>query len=185
MLTPEYLENLPEPVIALIQAMEDAVLAKMAVRVAKYGWTEQSQWEKDRLEAVGVIQSDIVRVVARYSGKTLKVIESLMAEAGVQTVLGDKPFYQQAGKWSEEAINREAMNKILNAGLKRTGQTFQNLTGTLAKETAKEFTCAMDKAFLAASTGTLDPQTAARGPSTSCARRVFTRSATPAAMWTT
>lgn len=162
MLTPEYLENLPEPVIALIQAMEDAVLAKMAVRVAKYGWTEQSQWEKDRLEAVGVIQSDIVRVVARYSGKTLKVIESLMAEAGVQTVLGDKPFYQQAGKWSEEAINREAMNKILNAGLKRTGQTFQNLTGTLAKETAKEFTCAMDKAFLAASTGTLDPQTAGR-----------------------
>ena len=162
MLTPEYLEGLPEPVLELIRAMEDAILVKMAARIAKYGWTEQSQWEKDRLEAVGVLQSEIVRIVARYAGTTQKAVLKLMAEAGAETVLGDKPFYAAAGKWSEEKVNREAINKIINAGLKRTGQTFRNLTGTLAKETAKEFTYAMDKAFLAASTGTIDPQTAGR-----------------------
>lgn len=162
MLSPEYLESLPEPVLELVRAMEDTILVKMAARIAKYGWTEQSQWEKDRLEAVGMIQADIVRIVAQYSGKTQKAIEKLMAEAGVETVVGNKPFYAAAGKWSEEAINRDAMNKIINAGLKRTQQTFRNLTGTLAKETAKEFTYAMDKAFLAASTGTIDPQTAGR-----------------------
>lgn len=162
MLSPEYLESLPEPVTDLLEVMVDAVLAKMAVRIVKYGWTSQSQWEKDRLEAVGVIQADIVRIVAQYSGKAQKTIEKLMAEAGVEAVMGDKPFYVAAGKWSEAAINREAMNKIINAGLKCTQQTFRNLTGTLAKETAKEFTYAMDKAFLAASTGTIDPQTAGR-----------------------
>ncbi len=162
MLSPEYLAELPEPVVALVQSMEDAVLAKMAVRIMKYGWTSQSQWEKDRLEAVGVMQADIVRIVSQYTGKTQQAIEKLMAEAGVGTVLGDKPFYEAAGAWSDEAINREAMNKIIGAGLKRTQQTFQNLTGTLAKETAKQFSAAMDQAWLAAATGTIDPQTAGR-----------------------
>lgn len=162
MLTPEYLENLPEPALKLIRAMETAILAKMAVRIIKHGWTKQSEWEKDRLEAVGAVQSDIVRIVARYSGKTQKAIESLMAESGVEAVLGDKPYYQAAGKWSDKAIDRAAMNKIIAAGLKRTNQSFQNLTGTLAKQTAKEFTAAMDRAFLAAATGIIDPQTAGR-----------------------
>lgn len=162
MLPPGYLESLPDAVVELIQEMEDAILSKMAIRITKYGWTDQSQWEKDRLEAVGVVRSDIVRILSQYTGQTEQAIQDAMADAGRTTVAQDRRYYEAAGMWREEAINREAMNKVINAGLRRTQGTFLNLTGTLAKETAKEFTKAMDRAWLEVSTGTIDAPTAGR-----------------------
>ena len=162
MLPPEYLESLPDAVIELIQEMEDAVLSKMATRIVKYGWTSQDQWEVDRLEAVGVIRSDIARILSKYTGQTEAAIQQTMADAGRETINQDKRYYAAAGAWSDDAIDRAAINNVINSGLKRTNQTFRNLTGTLAKETAKEFTRAMDSAWIAAATGTIDPQTAGR-----------------------
>lgn len=162
MLPPGYLESLPDAVVELIREMEDAILSKMAIRITKYGWTDQSQWEKDRLEAVGVVRSDIVRILSQYTGQTEQAIQAVMADAGRTTVAQDRRYYEAAGMWREEAINREAMNKVINAGLRRTQGTFLNLTGTLAKETAKEFTKAMDRAWLEVSTGTIDAPTAGR-----------------------
>ena len=162
MLPPDYLEAMPEQVIALIWKLEDDILAKMATRIKKYGWTSQSQWEKDRLEAMGVIQSDIVRIVAQYANTTQEAIQTAMEGAGKETILQDRSCYEKAGVWSDSTVDRAAINKIINAGLQRTQQTFKNLTGTLANETAREFTAAMDSAWLAAATGTIDPQTAGR-----------------------
>ena len=162
MLPPEYLETLPDAVVELIQEMEDAVLSKMAVRITKYGWTSQDQWEADRLEAVGVMRADIARILSKYTGQTEAAIQQTMADAGRETINQDKRYYEAAGVWSDDAIDRAAINNVINSGLKRTNQTFRNLTGTLAKETAKEFTRAMDSAWLAAATGTIDPQTAGR-----------------------
>ena len=162
MLPPGYLETLPDAVIELIQEMEDAVLSKMAVRITKYGWTSQDQWEADRLEAVGVMRSDIARILSKYTGQTEQAIQRAMADAGREAINQDKQYYAAAGVWSDDAIDRAAINNVINAGLKRTNQTFRNLTGTLAAETAKEFTRAMDSAWLAAVTGTIDPQTAGR-----------------------
>ena len=162
MLPPGYLESLPDAVVELIREMEDAILSKMAIRITKYGWTDQSQWEKDRLEAVGVVRSDIVRILSQYTGQTEQAIQAVMADAGRTTVAQDRRYYEAAGMWREEAINREAMNKVINAGLRRTQGTFLNLTGTLAKDTAKEFTKAMDRAWLEVSTGTIDAPTAGR-----------------------
>lgn len=162
MLPPEYLESLPDAVIELIQEMEDAVLSKMATRIVKYGWTSQDQWEADRLEAVGVMRSDIARILSKYTGKTEQAIQQAMADAGQETINQDKRYYEAAGVWSDDAIDRAAINNVINAGLRRTQGTFRNLTSTLAKETSKEFTRAMDSAWLAAATGTIDPQTAGR-----------------------
>ena len=162
MLSPDYLASLPNEVVALVQEMEDATLSKMAVRIVKYGWTSQGQWEADRLEAVGVVRSDIVRILSKYTGQTEAAIRSTMEAAGRETINQDKRFYVAAGKWSDEAIDRAAMNNVINSGLSRTLKTFHNLTGTLAHETAKDFTQAMDLAWLEVSTGTIDAQTAGR-----------------------
>lgn len=162
MLPPGYLESLPDAVVELIQEMEDAILSKIAIRITKYGWTDQSQWEADRLEAMGVIRSDITRILSQYTGMTEDAIREIVTDAGRETVRQDQRLYEAAGVWSDKAIDRDAMNQIITAGLTRTQRTFRNLTGTLAKETAKAFTRAMDSAWLAAATGTIDPKTAGR-----------------------
>ena len=162
MLSPGYLETLPDPVVELIREMEDKILAQMAIRITKYGWTEQSQWEADRLEAMGVIRSDITRILSQYTGMTEDAIREIVTDAGRESVRQDQQLYEAAGVWSDKAIDRDAMNQIMTAGLNRTQRTFRNLTGTLAKETAKAFTRAMDSAWLAAATGTIDPKTAGR-----------------------
>ena len=160
MLPPDYLAALPDAVVNAIDAMMDNVLAATAKRISKYGWTDQSQWEADRLKAMGALQSDIKRILKKHAPEIADQVEKAFQEAIAETVQQDKPYYEAAGMWNTDAIDRAAMDKIIRSGLRKTAQTFTNLTGTLAKETAKQFTAAMDMAWLAASTGTITPQEA-------------------------
>ena len=162
MLSPEYLAQRPDRVILSIDSMMEAVLTATAKRISQYGWTEQSQWEVDRLKALGVLQSDIERVLKRNAPWIARELQNVFSDAMQETIRGDKPYYEAAGKWDEEAINRAAVNRIIQAGLKQTKRTFTNITGTLAKQTTKEFAAAMDQAWLAAATGVISPQDAGR-----------------------
>lgn len=162
MLSPEYLAQRPDRVILSIDSMMEAVLAATAKRISQYGWTEQSQWEVDRLKALGVLQSDIERVLTRSAPWIARELQNVFSDAMQETIRGDKPYYEAAEKWDEKAINRAAVNRIIQAGLKQTKRTFTNITGTLAKQTAKEFAAAMDQAWLAAATGVISPQDAGR-----------------------
>ena len=160
MLPPEYLATLPDAVVQAIDTMMESVLVVMAKRVSRYGWTDQDQWEADRLEAIGVLRTDIKRALKEHAPEISNEIEATFTAAMQETIHQDKPYYEAADKWDEKAITQRAMQRIVQSGLKQTVNTWKNLTGTLAKETAKAFTAAMDQAWLAAATGVITPQEA-------------------------
>ena len=162
MLQPDYLASLPDAVVEALDTMMEAVLQVTARRIAKYGWTEQTQWEIDRLEAIGFLTSDIQRVIKEHSPDIAAEISQAFEEAMQETVHQDQAFYEAAGAWSTEAIDQKAVQNVIRSGLTQTAHTFSNLTGTLAKETAVQFAAAMDQAWIAAATGVITPQEAGR-----------------------
>ena len=98
MLTPEYLDTLPDTLVSLWQRVEDDILRDIARRVGKMDTvTETAAWQLWRLEQTRALRTDIVRLLAKYSGKSDTEIRRLLQEAGTRTLASDDALYQAMG----------------------------------------------------------------------------------------
>ena len=161
MLTPEYLDTLPDALVELWQQVEDDILQDIARRIGKMdGMTETAAWQAWRLEQVQACHQDAVSLLAKYSGKSKSIIRQLLLDAGVETLATDDALYQALG-FSPSAIDtNEALNNLLNAGYRQTLGAWQNLTATTANTVTGEFERALDRAWLQVSSGAFDYKTA-------------------------
>ena len=70
MLAPDYLDTLPDALVELFQQVEDDILRDIARRINKMGGlTSTAAWQAWRLEQTRAVYSDVVRTLAKYSGK--------------------------------------------------------------------------------------------------------------------
>lgn len=161
MLTPDYLDTLPDALVELWQQVEDDILRDIARRIGKAdGLTDTAAWQAWRLEQVQACHQDVIRLLAKYSGKDREIIRQLLLDAGVQTLASDDEMYTALG-FSPSAIDtNEALNNLLNAGYHQTLGTWQNLTATTAHTVTGEFERALDRAWLQVSSGAFDYKTA-------------------------
>ena len=98
MLTPEYLDTLPDTLVSLWQRVEDDILRDIARRIGKMDTvTETAAWQLWRLEQTRALRTDIVRLLAKYSGKSDTEIRRLLQEAGTRTLASDDALYQAMG----------------------------------------------------------------------------------------
>ena len=62
---------------------------------------------------MGALQSDIERVLKRSAPWIARELQNVFSDAMQETIRGDKPYYEAAGKWDEAAINQAAVNRII------------------------------------------------------------------------
>ena len=159
MLTPEYLDTLPDTLVSLWQRVEDDILRDIARRVGKMDTvTETAAWQLWRLEQTRALRTDIVRLLAKYSGKSDTEIRRLLQEAGTRT-LADA-LYQAMGLDPPNVNTSPALLNLLNAGYRQTRGTWQNFTRTTANTVTRQFENALDRAWLQVSSGAFDYKTA-------------------------
>lgn len=163
MLTPEYLERIPDPVVQLFQDVEDDILRDMARRIKKMdGLTDTAAYQAWRLEQTRLMRQDIVTRLSKMSGKTQAEIRKILQEAGTEALLSDDAIYTAAGKVVGLINDNPALLNLLNAGYQQTAGTFQNITATTANTATKQFENALDRAWLQVSSGAFDYQTVLR-----------------------
>ena len=161
MLTPDYLDTLPDALVELWQQVEDDILRDIARRIGKAdGLTDTAAWQAWRLEQVQACHQDVIRLLAKYSGKNKEIIRQLLLDAGVQTLASDDEMYTALGFAPSAIDTNEALNNLLNAGYHQTLGTWQNLTATTAHTVTGEFERALDRAWLQVSSGAFDYKTA-------------------------
>lgn len=161
MLTPDYLDTLPDAVVELWQQVEDDILRDIARRIGKAGTvTETAAWQAWRYEQVQACRQDVVRLLAKYSGKSQDVIRQTLLDAGLETLALDDELYQSLGFAPSAIDTNESLNNLLNAGYRQTLGTWQNLTATTAHTVSGEFERALDRAWLQVSSGAFDYKTA-------------------------
>lgn len=140
MLTPEYLDTLPDALVELWQQVEDDILRDMARRIAKMdGLTETAAWQAWRLEQTRALHQDVVRLLAKYSGKSDAEIRRILQQAGTETLAADDAVYRSLGFTPSDVNASAALHSLLNAGYRQTLGTWKNLTATTARTVTGQF----------------------------------------------
>ena len=163
MLTPEYLDSLPEPVLELFRQVEEDILADMARRISKMGAvTETADWQRWRLEQMELTRSDITQRLEKLTGLTQQELRKLFQEAATQAIQADNEIYRAAGLSPGSPNDSPELLQLLNGGMQQTSGTFRNLTRTTANTATQQFEQALDRAWLQVSSGAFSYQSAIR-----------------------
>lgn len=163
MLSPDYLETLPDAALELWRQVEEDILVDMARRVSKMGaLTDTAAWQAWRLEQSRLFRRDTVARLARMLGKSEAEIRTLLAQVGTMALAADDDLHRAAGRSPAPPNDSPALKNLLNAGAKQTNGTMVNLTATTANTATGQFERALDRAWLQTSSGAFDYQTAVR-----------------------
>ena len=163
MLTPKYLEQLPDAILELYAQSEMDILADMARRISTYDyWIPAADWQAQKLVEAGIVRDDIVSIMSKMTGKSQAELRKLMQQAGSKTLATDREIYESNGLAVPTIRDSEALKNALNAGFKATNQTMKNLTKTTANTATRQFEDALDRAWMQINSGAFDGNAAIR-----------------------
>lgn len=163
MLSPKYLEDMPESMVRLYAQAEEDILADMARRIAAYDYfIPAAEHQLRMLQEMGAAQDDVFRRLAGLTGKSEHELVRLFEEAGEKACGSDAAIYRRAGLEPPSLNASQALQDRLNAGLQQTGQAFANLTRSTARGVSGELGQALDRAWMQVATGGMDANTAIR-----------------------
>ena len=163
MLAPDYLDHAPDRLVLLWQQVEDDILRDVARRISKMDtMTPTANWQLWRYEQTEALRQDVVKKLARYTGKSEAEIRRLMQEAVTRAMEAEDEIYYHYGKEPTPFAGNETLQALLNAGYQQTAGTFHNLTATTANTVSGQFEAALDRAHLKVSSGAFDYKSAVK-----------------------
>lgn len=163
MLTPDYLENVPAPMMQLWQQVEEDILKDVARRIGKMGTlTATADWQLWRREQVRLCNREVLKILAKYTGKSTAQLRQIFQEAAAKALEEDDLLYQSAGLDPPDPNTDQALLNLLNAGYQQTAGSWQNLTATTANTISGQLEAALDRAWLQVTSGAFDYQTSIR-----------------------
>ena len=163
MLTPDYLENVPAAMMRLWQQVEDDILQDVARRIGKMGQiTATADWQLWRREQTRLCNREVLKILARYSGRSEAELRRIFQEAAALALEDDDRLYTSAGLDPPDPNEDPALLNLLNTGYEQTAGTWQNLTATTAATVSQQFTAAADRAWLQVASGAFDYKMAVR-----------------------
>lgn len=163
MLAPDYLDHAPDRLVLLWQQVEDDILRDVARRISKIeSLTPTANWQLWRYEQTEAIRQDVVKKLARYTGKSEAEIRRLMQEAATRAMEAEDEIYYHYGKETTPFADNAPLQALLNAGYQQTAGTFHNLTATTANTVSGQFEAALDRAHLKVSSGAFDYKSAVK-----------------------
>lgn len=163
MLTPDYLENVPAPMMQLWQQVEEDILKDVARRIGKMNQiTATADWQLWRREQVRLCNREVLKILAKYTGKSTAQLRQIFQEAAARALEEDDQLYRSAGLDPPAPNTDQALLNLLNAGYQQTAGSWQNLTATTADTVSRQFTAAADRAWLQVASGAFDYNTAVR-----------------------
>lgn len=163
MLAPDYLDHAPDRLVLLFQQVEDDILRDVARRISKMeALTPTANWKLWRYEQTEALRQDVVKKLARYTGRSEAEIRRLMQEAATRAMENEDEIYYHYGKEPTPFSENATLQALLNAGYQQTAGTFHNLTATTANTVSGQFEAALDRAHLKVSSGAFDYKNAVK-----------------------
>ncbi|WP_077867597.1 phage minor capsid protein [Clostridium saccharobutylicum] len=169
-LTPEFLENMPQPLVDLYQELETFVITDIARRLAKAGQiTATAEWQKHQAELYNI--NNINQKVAEILKKSNSEIEKIFEEAALTTILSENKTFRKAGYKGIELEDSKALQSYFKTAIKRTKGDIENITQSMGfaekqgnkivyNSVAKFYQKELNTAHIKVSTGVQDYNTA-------------------------
>lgn len=163
MLPPSYLDQMPDAFVQLWQQVEDEILQDVARRIGKMdAVTPTANWQLWRYQQTEAVRNDVVKLLAKYTGKSETAIRKLLLQAATEAMEREDAIYYHYDMEPTPFEENAALNNLLDAGARQTCGTWQNLTATTANTVTGAFERTLDAAWLKVSTGAFDYKTAVK-----------------------
>lgn len=163
MLQPDYLDHAPDELVRLWQQVEDDILRDVARRISKMdGITPTANWRLWRYQQVEAVREDVIKLLARYSGKSEREIRRILQEACTAAMEAEDEIYYHYGMTPTPFAESIPLQNLLNAGYRQTIGTWSNLTATTANTVSGAFERVLDEAWLKVSSGAFDYKSAVK-----------------------
>ena len=163
MLPPSYLDRMPDAFVALWQQVEDEILQDVARRIGKMdAVTHTANWQLWRYQQTEALRNDVVKLLAKYTGKSEAAIRKLLLQATTEAMEREDAIYYHYDMEPTPFEESAALNNLLDAGARQTAGTWKNLTATTANTVSGEFERTLDAAWAKVSTGAFDYKTAVK-----------------------
>ena len=163
MLPPSYLDQMPDAFVALWQQVEDEILQDVARRIGKMDTvTATTNWQLWRYQQTAALREDVIKLLAKYSGKSEATIRRLLLQAATEAMEREDAIYYHYNMEPTPFEESAALNNLLDAGARQTCGTWSNLTATTANTVTGAFERTLDAAWLKVSTGAFDYKTAVK-----------------------
>ena len=163
MLPPSTLDRMPDAFVELWQGVEDEILKDVARRISKTGTlTPTANWQLWRYQQTEALRSDVVTLLAKYSGKSDAAIRQLLLQAATEAMEREDAIYYHYGMEPTPFEESAALNNLLDAGARQTAGTWKNLTATTANTVTGQFERTLDAAWAKVSTGAFDYKAAVK-----------------------
>lgn len=163
MLPPSYLDAMPDAFVQLWQQVEDEILQDVARRIGKMGTlTETADWQLWRYQQTEAVRENVIKLLAKYSGKSEATIRRLLKEAATEAMEREDAIYYHYNLEPTPFEESAALNNLLTAGARQTCGTWRNLTATTANTVSGAFERTLDVAWGKVATGAFDYKTAVK-----------------------
>ena len=163
MLPPSYLDQMPDAFVQLWQQVEEQILQDVARRIGKMDKvTATANWQLWRYQQTEALRNDVVKLLAKYTGKSEAAIRKLLLQAATEAMEREDEIYFNYKNEAPPLEESVPLQNLLNAGYRQTCGTWQNLTATTANTVTGAFERTLDAAWLKVSTGAFDYKTAVK-----------------------
>ncbi len=168
----EWLEQLPDYLVELMQQMSLEATAIIAARINYIGSVKKSDIHRltNALAFAGADINEIERIIARFTKKSEAEIESIMKEVAANDDAFAKMYYESKGIVPKTYITDAYLQSALKAVTKQTQGVIQNLSNTTAlfyqmpdgsyADIRTAYIRAVDKAIYEVQSGSVDYHTA-------------------------
>lgn len=130
MLSPSFLENMPQPLVNLYSDLETFVLTDIARRLKTAGTTTSTaEWQKQQAQLFNI--SNINQKLAQILKKSNSEIEKMFEEAALTTILSENKTFKQAGYKTIELQESKALQDYLKTAIKTTKGDIENITRSM------------------------------------------------------
>ena len=166
MLTPQYLSNVPEPVVKIYLDLESDIMVDMARRIKKTGKiTDTAIWQSKKLEELGASREYIAKRIAVALKMSEKEVLRIFNEACSKSLKRDETLYMRAKELGilPNAIplnSAQGIKQVLMIGAIRTQGTMKNLTESLGRVANAELATYLDRSYMQVVSGAFDYKTA-------------------------
>jgi len=170
MLTPEYLESLPENLLVIFEQMEDDIIADIARRIKKAEYiTGTADYQFRIMTELGYSLDEVKKKVAETLNVAVSEVDKIIQDSAELSYQNDIEFYGLGGKNLPALVNNIAMGQIIEAYKKQTLDYLDNLSGTFGFIDSGKFKVVdsfyhdtLNRAIIQVSTGSMSYDDAVR-----------------------
>lgn len=154
MLDPDYILKLSEQAEEVASELHTDILRRVIRRIMlrlqrkdDYLLTSVDKWQLETLQEAGYLREDLVKEIAKATGRQVSEIKRAFEDAGVKTVAWDNAVYKAAGLSPDPLLNSPRLLALLDRGYRKTLGEWRNYTGTTATAAQQLFIRVCDRAY--------------------------------------